>query len=259
MHKLRICLGKKLSLSKKVKCIDLKYDWKGFSSDEKALLLEADKVYFPTIHFCHLFHALKRPIFPSINSYELLGDKIKQTLLFRALEIPHPETSFFLGGDKREKILSKFNFPFIAKIPINSSRGQGVFLIKDIKGLEDYLSKTTVAYIQEYIKIDRDIRVVILGKEVVLSYWKKAQKGEFRTNVAKGAEISFRGVPDDAIDLCLFISKRAGIDHAGFDVIMTKKGPLLLEVNIHFGKEGFRERGLSYKEILARLADAEKI
>ncbi len=259
MHKLKVCLGKKLSLSKKIRCIDLKYDWDNFSIEEKSLLLKAEKVYFPTIHYCHLFHALKKAIYPSLNSYALLGDKIKQTLLFKALEVPHPVTSFFLGHDRKKKILSKFAFPFIAKMPKGSSMGLGVYLIKDEKGLDRYLSQTTVAYIQEYLEVNRDIRVVILGKEVVLSYWKEAKKGEFRTNIARGGKINFEKVPDDAIDLCLFVSKKAGIDHAGFDVIMTNSGPFIIEVNINFGKEGFREKGLSYKKILAKLADVGRI
>ena len=48
---------------------------------------------------------------------------------------------------------------------------------------------TDVAYIQTYLPIDRDIRVVVIGDKVVHSYWRVAPKGEFRTNVATGGHI----------------------------------------------------------------------
>lgn len=255
----RVCLGNKLNESSSITCIPLRYNWVDYTARERALILEAEKIYFPTIHYASALSCLGKEIFPSLSSYLLLGDKALQFQAFQAASIPMPTTRLFPGADKKEKILKYYSFPFVAKIPSCSSRGQGVFLIRDEKDLEDYLEMVSVAYIQEYIPVDRDIRVVVIGSEAVLSYWKRAPKGNFRTNVAQGASIDFNDVPVDAIDFALCAAKRCSIDHAGFDICMSERGPLLLEANIHFGREGFDLAGLSYKGLLAKMADSGRI
>ena len=70
-----------------------------------------------------------KKIFPSRETYVYSGDKIKQTVLFQLLRIPHPPTRFFFGRQK-DRIPAEFPFPFIAKIPRGSSMGEGVYLIR---------------------------------------------------------------------------------------------------------------------------------
>ena len=255
----RICLGPKLSLSKTIRCLPLRLDLSEYSRKELALILSSKKIYFPTSHYVDVFSCLKKEIFPSRESYGVLGDKIKQTLLFKVFGLPHPKTRIFYGRVKKKEILKEFDFPFVAKVPIGISRGLGTFLIRDERDLDQYLKGTTRCYFQEYIETDRDIRVVIIGKEVILSYWKVQEGTDFRTNVFQGGRIDFLEVPKEAIRLAKRFCNLSNIDHAGVDIIMSERGPLLLEANIHFGREGFRERGIDYKEVLKELADSHRI
>ena len=255
----RVSLGRQLSLSRKVLCLGLKCNWQDYTPEERALILGAEKVYFPTLFYAQLLDAMGKRIFPSPSSYNLLGNKIRQTCLFSMLGVPHPETRFFFGKNRGEKILARFRFPFIGKLPVASSLGRGVFLIDSERALDDYLKRVTTAYIQEYLPIDRDLRIVVIGKDAVLSYWKIARSGDFRTNVARGSRISFDDVPHEAVELAKDLSARSGIDHAGFDICITERGPMIFEANIHFGTEGFREAGLSYKQVIADMADRFEI
>ena len=255
----RICLGGKLKEAKSVRCIPFRYNWSDFTGKEKGLILEAERIYFPTIHYAPVFHSLGRDIFPSISSYMLLGNKILQTQAFSAASIPMPRTRLFTGRDRLKKILKEFSLPLVAKVPVASSRGKGVFLIKSRKGLEEYLVRVKTAYIQEYIPIERDVRVVVLGGRAVLSYWKVAAVGKFQTNVFQGGEIEFEKVPDEAVELALLAANRCNIDHAGFDICMSERGPLVLEANIHFGREGFKKAHVSYRGLLSKMADSGQI
>ncbi len=255
----RICLGPKLNLSKSVRCLPLRLDLSEYSRKELDLILFSRKVYFPTPHYVELFSCLKKEMFPSRESYGLLGNKIKQTLLFKALELPHPETRIFHGRVKIDRILEVFDYPFVAKVPVGLSRGLGTFLIRNEKDLNDYMERTSRCYFQEYVETDRDIRVVIMGKEVILSFWKIQEGTDFRTNVYQGGKIDVSGVPQEAVKLAKRFCTLSNIDHAGIDIIMSERGPLLLEANIHFGREGFRKKGIDYKQVLKELADSHKI
>ncbi len=255
----RICLGTKLKDSRTVTSLPLRYCWEDYSTREKKLILGAEKIYFPTIHYAPAFFAIGKEIFPTLQSYLLLGNKIAQLQAFRAANIPVPRTRIFPGRNRMEKIIDAFSFPFVAKIPVGASRGLGVFLIENEQDLRTYLNKVSVAYIQEYIHTDRDIRVVIIGNEPVLSYWKIGRGGTFKTNVAQGGEIDFDRVPEAAVELALLAAKRCSLDHAGFDVCMGPSGPVIFEANIHFGREGFKEAGVSYHHLLAKMADSARI
>ena len=256
---IRVSLGRQLSLSKTIFHLGLKCNWEDYTREEQELILRSERIYFPTLFYAQVFDALGKDIFPSLASYNLIGNKIKQTSLFKMLSIPQPRTRFFFGRNRRDKVLSCFDYPFIGKIPEGSSLGRGVFLIKSESELDEYLALASTAYIQEYIPLERDIRVVVIGRRAVLSYWKISAPGDFRTNVARGSRISFEGVPDEALSLAHEIVKRTGINHAGFDICMTDSGPMVFEANVHFGTEGFRESGLSYRQVIADMADRNEI
>ncbi len=255
----RVCLGTKLKESQTVTLLPLRYCWEDYSTRERRLILEAEKIYFPTIHYASTFFAIGKKIFPTLQSYLLLGNKIAQLQAFRAADIPVPRTRIFPGRNRMEKIIDTFSFPFVAKIPVGTSRGLGVFFIENEHDLRSYLNKVSVAYIQEYIHTDRDIRVVIIGNEPVLSYWKIVRDGTFKTNLAQGGEIDFGQVPEAAVELAILAAKKCSLDHAGFDVCMTPSGPVIFEANIHFGREGFKEAGVSYHHLLAKMADSARI
>ncbi len=251
----RVALGMQLSHCPSVVTLGIKCNWDDYSPGEIELIRSAPKVYFPTVFFADTLAAAGKCLFPSIQCYRLLGDKVKQMLLFDLLGVPFPRTRVFWGRNRAEKILKHFEFPFIAKFPYGSSMGLGVFLIRDRSDLDNYLLRTRHAYIQEYIPIRRDLRLIVLGKEVIHSYWKEAPSGEFRTNVAQGGKITFDAVPLKALRLVEELAGKAGLDHAGFDLCERDGEFLILEANMHFGKKGLEMAGKNYKEILSDMVE----
>ena len=180
----------------------------------------ADALLFPEKWQVNsLVYGLNKKIFPSIQSIQLGFDKIEMTRAFWSLSpdlMPYTEIA---GSSKQtiERILDTFPFPFVAK-EVRSSMGNGVFLIRSREEFLNYAEKNDVLYVQEYLPIEKDLRVVYVGNSVVSAYWRVGGES-FLNNVAQGGKLSFHGIPDEALQLVDQTAKALGIDHAGFDVV----------------------------------------
>ena len=254
-----IALESRLRGCKHVITLGAKPNFSEYSREEASLIRNAGKIYYPTTFYADLFDAMGKKTFPSYHTYKCVQDKIKQTALFNLLKIPHPTTKVYYGRNAMKKILRDFDFPFIAKVPRGSAMGRGVFLVQSQNDLAEYLKNTSPAYIQSYIKADRDIRVVVIGNNAVHAYWRVAALGEFRSNVAKGGRIELDNVPDDALDLALYTAEKCGWDDVGIDIIKVETGYYVLEANMKYGKEGFRMAGIDYLELMEELIERGEI
>jgi len=250
-----IALEARLKGCKNVLTLGVRPNFSDYSRDEAILIRKAEKIYYPTTFYADLFNAAGKKTFPSYHTYKCVQDKIKQTALFELLEIPHPKTRVFYGNRQKTKIVNYFTFPLIAKIPRGSAMGRGVFLIKNQEDLNAYIRLDTVAYIQEYLPIDRDIRVIVIGDKVVHSYWRIAPSDDFRSNVAVGATISLAPVPTEALDLALHTARKCGWNDVGIDICMHNGKYYVLEANMKYGKEGFRKAGIDYLNLMERMIE----
>jgi len=224
-----------------------------YSPEERELIGRSEKVFYPTSFYADLFDAIGKRTFPSYHTYKCVQDKIKQTALFDLLGLPHPRTRVFYGSRQMDAILDHFSFPFVAKIPRGSALGRGVFLIANADQLSSYRRMTHIAYVQEYLPIDRDMRVIIIGDTIALAYWRIASQGEFRCNVAAGAAISLDPVPKAALDLALCAARACRWDDVGMDICYCRGAYYILEANMKYGKQGFVVAGLDYNRIMENL------
>lgn len=247
-----VALGARLRQCKNVITLGVRPNFANYSDADQALIENADTIFYPTSFYADLFAAMGKKIFPSIHSYRFAQDKIKQTALFALLKIPHPRTRIVYARRQRQHILSGFDFPFIAKIPRGSAQGRGVFLIRNHQEFDAYCEKTNVAYVQEYLPIDRDIRVVIIGDQVALAYWRINSPGEFRSNVARGAAVFFDNIPKQALALALDTACRCGWNDVGIDICACGNRYYVLEANMKYGRTGFKAAGIDYYELMEK-------
>ena len=259
MPKKAIALEARLRNCKNVLTLGVRPNFSDYSPREAELIRKADKIYYPTTFYADLFDAMGKATFPSYHTYKCVQDKIKQTALFDLLNLPHPRTRVFYGKHQKKSILDHFSFPFIAKIPRGSALGRGVYLIHTEKELRNYLHQTSPAYIQAYLPIDRDIRVVVIGSRIVHAYWRIAPPNEFRSNVAVGGKISLEAVPEKARDLALQVARSCCWDDVGIDICEHKGRFYVLEANMKYGKQGFREAGLDYDQLMESMIANEEI
>lgn len=254
-----IAIENRLRRCRNVLTLGVRTNFSDYDPEAAELIRTAAKIYYPTTFYADIFDAAGKETFPSYHTYKCVQDKIKQTALFGLLGIPHPRTRVFYGRKAADAIQEQFEFPFIAKIPRGSAMGRGVFLIRQPEELAAYLDRTPVAYIQEYLPADRDMRLVVIGYRVILAYWRIAPHGEFRSNVAVGAAVCFDPVPEKARSLALKTAQACRWNDVGIDIISHQGRFYVLEANMKYGKEGFRKAGIDYYTLMESMIENEEI
>jgi len=223
-------------------------DWFRYQAD----ILDADWLLFPAYWQVNaLVYAWKRRIFPSISSYHLGHDKIQMTRAFEAICARHVPLTLILPATDSgiSEVMDTLNLPFVAK-EVRSSMGRGVHLIESHADFRRYAGNNDVLYVQEHLPIQRDLRVVWVGRQVVSAYWREAQEGHFHNNVSRGGRISFDNIPQAAIELTQHVASSLAIDHAGFDIAVVDGHCYLLEFNLLFGTQALNSRGIRLEPLI---------
>jgi ribosomal protein S6--L-glutamate ligase len=216
----------------------------------KEELEDADWVLFPEywqVNF--LVYGMKKNIFPNAASYHLGHDKVEMTRAMWSIMPEHmPYTQILANTEiNQEKVLDDFVFPFIAK-EVRSSMGRGVFLIENRQQWREYCDSNEVLYVQEKLEMDRDLRIVYVGDDVLCAYWRIAEEGNFKNNVSQGATIMAEDIPPEAIAFVKEAAERLGVNHAGFDVAMVNGHPYFLEFNTLFGNQALHQMNVPIQE-----------
>lgn len=205
-----------------------------------AQIKDADWVLFPEYWQLNgIIYGLNGRVFPSEATYRIGHNKIEMTRACQLIK-PHNLPRTWIEANtpaQARQLWDELDRPFVAKLP-KASQGEGVWLIEDKEDWERYLESTDVLYLQEYLPIDKDLRIVIVGKQVVTAYWRLQSDRSFHTNVSRGGAVSHDDIPQQAIELAVTLAEALDIDHAGFDIAMVNGHPYLLEFNRLFGNQG---------------------
>ena len=133
--------------------------------------------------------------------------------------------------------------PLIMKL-LQGTQGNGMVLAETMKAAESVMNafKQVDAdiLIQEFIKESSgvDIRVIVVGKNVVAAMQRVAPEGEFRSNVHRGAATKHINLTPEEEEIAIKSTKILGLSVAGVDLMRSKRGPLVLEVNSSPGLQG---------------------
>lgn len=148
---------------------------------------------------------------------------------------------------KKKEIIAKFGFPLIAK-QLSAHRGKGVFLLEKEGDFEIPLKAFPDGefLFQKYYENDKKEYRILVLKDTIGAYERKVRTtpGEFRSNVALGAEEEFIDtgkIPETMKETAINAARALNIEVAGVDILIDKEGKSwLLEVN--------RGPGLTYDE-----------
>ncbi|HHL32631.1 MAG TPA: RimK family alpha-L-glutamate ligase [Oceanospirillales bacterium] len=153
-------------------------------------------------------------------------------------------THYFYNID--EIITAVGGFPFVMK-QLEGTQGYGVFLIKDRKHATEIINVHQSAnkkfIIQEYIAESNgaDIRAFVVGEKVVAAMKRQAKKGEFRSNLHQGGKGTKIQLTEAETQTAIKAAKAMGLGVAGVDMLQSKRGPLIIEVNASPGLEGIEK------------------
>ena len=143
-----------------------------------------------------------------------------------------------------ENVAQKLGFPLVVKKSYGSF-GMGVQLVHGMpelqKTAQDFLCEPHV--FQRYISISagEDIRVMVIGGKVIAAMERKAQKGEFRSNIELGAIGRKIDLPKEYAQMAQTVANVLGLDYCGVDLLKTKDGPIVCEVNSNAFFEGLEQ------------------
>lgn len=186
----------------------------------------------------------------ALNSSESIArsrDKLYslQLLLKSGLDIP---TTGFANSpiDTNDLIEMVGGAPLIIKL-LEGTQGKGVVLAETKKAAESVINafKSVRAnlLVQEFISEaeGKDLRLFVVDGKVVAAMERQAAPGEFRANLHRGGSTAIVKITPQEKQLAIKATKKLGLEVAGVDVIRSRKGSLLLEVNSSPGLQGIEE------------------
>jgi hypothetical protein len=82
-----------------------------YSEEERTLMRQADKVFFPSVRFAPIFQAIEKPTFPTPATYLYRRSRLHQQLLFKYLGIPHGKTRIYFGRRQKDRMRLELRLP----------------------------------------------------------------------------------------------------------------------------------------------------
>lgn len=146
--------------------------------------------------------------------------------------LPVPKGVQTLKLERAGRYLKDFSWPVVAK-GIHGSRGKYVYLLESRKEALKYLSEHLIGFFtfQEYLEIEAEYRIIVIGGAAVGAMRKYHPEGDFRHNVAVGASGEKAEIPPAWTRLAERASKALGHGFTGVDLAIAGGKPYLLEVN----------------------------
>jgi len=171
-------------------------------------------------------------------------DKLRSLQLLAKQGIDMPITGYASHTMDIHDVIEKVGkTPLIMKL-LQGTQGNGMVLAETMKAAESVMNafKQVDAdiLIQEFIKESSgvDIRAIVVGKKVVAAMQRVAPEGEFRSNVHRGASTKHINLTPEEEEIAIKSTKILGLSVAGVDLMRSKRGPLVLEVNSSPGLQG---------------------
>ena len=171
-------------------------------------------------------------------------DKLQCLQLLAAQNLGLPVTVFGDNPDDTSDLLTLLGTPpHVIKL-VEGAQGQGVVLADKISNSQSVIEAFRGLYanflVQEFIREARgaDIRCLVVGGKVVAAMRRQARKGEFRSNLHRGGRADKTELSAAENELAIRAAAVMGLGVAGVDLLRSKRGPLVLEVNSSPGLEG---------------------
>lgn len=185
-------------------------------------------------------------VFSTAHSLGILRaqNKVRTLQIMNRKNIPIPQTVFSIDPKNiNEQIELLGGPPVIIKLQ-EGTQGLGVILAESEKSaksiIDTFYNMNTGILLQEFVEESNgeDIRVIVVGNKVVAAMKRIGEKGDFRSNIHRGGTGERVEISDQERKIALRATKYLSLPVAGVDMIRSKKGPLLIEVNASPGFQG---------------------
>ena len=174
-------------------------------------------------------------------------DKLRSMQILSRAGVGMPKTAFTnYSADVPAMISQVGGAPVIIKL-LEGTQGLGVVLAESVKAaqsvIEAFHNLKARIIVQEFIAESKgaDLRAFVVDGEVVGAMKRQGKEGEFRSNLHRGGIGTLVKLTRVEKAAALLAANALGLGIAGVDMLQSKRGPLVLEVNSSPGLEGIEK------------------
>ncbi len=218
--------------------------------------LEGFDAVIPRIAASHTFYGLA-----VLRQFEMMGvyplnesvaigrsrDKLRCLQLLARDGVGLPATAFANDSQYTDELLDLVGgAPVVIKL-LEGTQGIGVVLGETHKSaksvVEAFHGADVNILIQQFIQEaeGRDIRVFVVGRKIIAAMERTGPKGEFRSNLHRGGSAALTELTEIEKTTALKATQSMGLNVAGVDMLRSKSGPVVMEVNSSPGLEGIED------------------
>lgn len=184
---------------------------------------------------------------PLVNNSQPIArsrDKLRSLQLLARADIDIPRTVMARRPSEVHRALEIVGGPPAILKLVRGTQGIGVILAETEQMmqqvLETFWSLGMNILIQEFIEESegRDIRALVVGSRVVAAMRRQARIGEFRANMHRGGTGVAATLSEEYARAALRATRAMGLQVAGVDMLESRDGPKVMEINSSPGFEG---------------------
>ncbi len=171
-------------------------------------------------------------------------NKVRTLQIMNRKNVSIPKTVFSINPDNIEEQIELLGgAPVIIKLQ-EGTQGLGVMLAESKKSaksiIDTFYNMDANILLQEFVKESNgeDIRVIVAGNKVVSAMKRIGVKGDFRSNIHRGGTGETVNLTSREVKTAIKAARFLSLPVCGVDLIRSKKGSLLIEVNSTPGLQG---------------------
>jgi ribosomal protein S6--L-glutamate ligase len=182
-----------------------------------------------------------------VNGADAIGasrDKLHAHQIFCRDKVPMPVTGFAHSPKDTAALMESVGgAPMVLKL-LQGSQGKGVVLAETRNAAESVIDAfrnlDANFLVQEFVAdaAGCDVRCIVIGNRVVAAMRRTAESGEFRSNLHRGGKAERIVLSAEERTVAIRAARAMGLRIAGVDMLQTKDGPKVLEVNSSPGLQG---------------------
>ena len=174
-------------------------------------------------------------------------NKLRSLQVLSRAGVGLPKTVFANHPKDIEQLVGLVDGPPIVIKLLEGTQGIGVVLAETIKTaqatIEAFTGLKQNVLIQEYIAESKgtDVRAFVVGNQVVGVMKRQGVDDEFRSNLHRGGSAEVLELTPEIEWTAITAARALGLKVAGVDMLLSKRGPLVMEVNSSPGLEGIEK------------------
>jgi len=171
-------------------------------------------------------------------------DKLRSLQLLARKGVGLPVTGFAHSTKFTKDLIGLVGgAPLVVKL-LEGTQGIGVVLTETQKAAESVIEAfrglDAHFLVQEFIEEagGSDIRCFVIGDKVIAAMKRQGVEGEFRSNIHRGGVATPEKISPEERATAVKAARVMGLNVAGVDILRSKKGPVVMEVNSSPGLRG---------------------